>query len=86
MISPLGEHEDHWYYRSDQVIVTDEFFGDDSIPEFEGPISGLNDSARPFFGRNELAQEETTLARILADRGFPTYRAYLENLFSGSSH
>src|SRR3989344_5028644 len=85
MLLPDGIPDDHWYYKSDQVISTSEValvdarLTDSVFGPFEGTINSVPPIVMDHFldSRCETDEIQTQLASTATARGHRTYIEYL---------
>ena len=82
VLTANGGPEGHWYYASDQVVSTSDFFLLDNceiFPPYEGPLEGLPAQARPYFSeeRSKMDDIATSYAAHISELGFRTFEEYL---------
>lgn len=89
MLLPDGTPDDHWYYRSDQVVATsevalvDERLGNCIFGPFEGPLAQIPLPQREHFleDRCKTAKDMSGIALRAIDRGCSTQLSYVLSFF-----
>lgn len=81
VLDPEGKRLNHWYYRSDESVVTSFYEGVGvNIPEYDGLILKIPSDVEESFGvgRFEVADNEMSIAKKMIDGDIDTFQNYIE--------